>query len=126
MGRSSRQIAEDKYDVNKVNEQMLKVMGIKVIKRLFDIIVSVVGLLVSAPVILLIVFQILQKLGLPVLFYQVRPGKNGKLFQMIKFRTMRESIDQDGRLLPDSERLVPLGNFLEILALMNFRGYGTF
>jgi lipopolysaccharide/colanic/teichoic acid biosynthesis glycosyltransferase len=83
-----------------------------VIKRLFDIIVSVIGLLVLSPVIFFIAFLIHRKLGSPIFFYQVRPGKNAKPFQMIKFRTMREDIDQYGRLLPDSERIVPLGGFL--------------
>jgi len=82
------------------------------IKRLFDILVSAVALIVSAPVILLIAFQVHRKLGSPVFFYQVRPGKNNKSFRMIKFRTMSERINQDGKLLLDSERLVPFGNFL--------------
>ena len=82
------------------------------IKRLFDIVASAIGLLVLSPGILFIAFLIHRKLGSPILFYQVRPGKNAKPFQMIKFRTMREGLDQYGRLLPDSERIVPLGSFL--------------
>lgn len=82
------------------------------IKRLFDIVASAIGLLVLSPGILFIAFLIHQKLGSPILFYQFRPGKNAKPFQMIKFRTMREGLDQYGRLLPDSERIVPLGSFL--------------
>jgi len=83
-----------------------------VIKRFFDFVVSIIGLLFSAPVILLIAFQIRRKLGSPVLFRQIRPGKNSKPFQLVKFRTMREGIDQDGSVLPDSERITPFGNFL--------------
>jgi len=83
-----------------------------VIKRFFDFVVSIIGLLFSAPVILLIAFQIRRKLGSPVLFRQLRPGKNSKPFQLVKFRTMREGIDQDGSVLPDSERITPFGNFL--------------
>ena len=82
------------------------------IKRFFDFVVSIIGLLFSAPVILLIAFQIRRKLGSPVLFRQIRPGKNSKPFQLVKFRTMREGIDQDGSVLPDSERITPFGNFL--------------
>ena len=82
------------------------------IKRLFDIFSSTIVLLVLAPVIFIIAFQVHHKLGSPVLFYQIRPGKNSKPFQLVKFRTMREGIDQDGSVLPDSERITPFGNFL--------------
>jgi len=82
------------------------------IKRFFDIIASAISLFILAPVILFIAFLIQRKLGSPILFYQVRPGKNAKPFQMTKFRTMREDFDQDGRILPDSERIPPFGNFL--------------
>ena len=82
------------------------------IKRLFDIIASAIGLLVLAPAIFVIVFLIYQKLGSPVLFRQVRPGKDKKPFEMIKFRTMRDAIDKNGSQLPDSERITPFGNFL--------------
>ena len=82
------------------------------IKRFFDIIASAISLFILAPVILFIAFLIQRKLGSPILFYQVRPGKNAKPFQMTKFRTMREDFDQDGRILSDSERIAPFGNFL--------------
>lgn len=82
------------------------------IKRLFDMIASAMGLLVLAPAIFFIVFLIHRKLGSPVLFRQVRPGKDEKPFEMIKFRTMRDAIDKDGSPLPDSERIAPFGNFL--------------
>jgi len=87
------------------------------IKRLFDIFSSTIVLLVLAPVIFIIAFQVHRKLGSPILFYQVRPGKNAKPFQMIKFRTMREGFDQDGRILSDSERIVPFGSFLRNASL---------
>jgi len=83
-----------------------------VIKRLFDIISSAIGLIVLAPAIFFIVFLTHRKLGSPVLFRQIRPGKDGKPFEMIKFRTMRDVIDKDGMPLPDSERITPFGNFL--------------
>jgi len=83
-----------------------------VIKRLCDIAASTIGLLVFAPVIALVAFQISRKLGSPIFFRQVRPGKDGKPFQMIKFRTMRDVTNENGVLLPDSERMIPFGNFL--------------
>ena len=72
------------------------------IKRLFDIISSAMGLIVLSPAIFYIVFLTHRKLGSPVLFRQIRPGKDGKPFEMIKFRTMRDVIDKDGRPMPDS------------------------
>jgi len=83
-----------------------------VIKRLCDIAASTIGLMVLAPVIALVAFQIFRKLGSPIFFRQVRPGKDGKPFQMVKFRTMRDVTNENGVLLPDSERMIPFGNFL--------------
>jgi len=88
-----------------------------VIKRLFDIIASVVGLVLLAPVIAVVALLILRKLGSPVLFRQVRPGRCGKPFEMIKFRTMRDAVDPAGNLLPDSDRITPFGNFLRSTSL---------
>ena len=82
------------------------------IKRLFDIVASTIGLLILAPVIALVALQVLLKLGYPVFFRQVRPGKGGKPFEMIKFRTMRNSTYENGDLLPDSKRMIPLGIFM--------------
>ena len=87
------------------------------IKRLFDIVASTIGLLLLAPVIAAVAFQIRRKLGSPVLFRQVRPGKDGKPFEMIKFRTMRDAIGKDGNPLPDSERMTPFGSFLRSASL---------
>jgi len=88
-----------------------------VIKRLLDLFSSTIGLLVLAPVIFIIAFLIQRKLGSPLLFRQVRPGKDGKPFEMIKFRTMRDAIDKDGIPLSDSERIAPFGNFLRNFSL---------
>lgn len=87
------------------------------IKRLFDIVASTIGLLLLAPVIAAVAFQIRRKLGSPVLFRQMRPGKDGKPFEMIKFRTMRDAIGKDGNPLPDSERMTPFGSFLRSASL---------
>lgn len=87
------------------------------LKRLIDIIASAIALLLLSPVMVLIAWQISKKMGSPVLFRQTRPGKGGKPFTMIKFRTMRDAMDKDGNPLPDSERMTPLGNFLRSSSL---------
>jgi len=87
------------------------------IKRLFDLFASFFGLLVLSPVIAIVAFKIRKNLGSPVLFRQVRPGKGGKPFQMVKFRTMRDAVDAYGNPLPDSERLTPFGNWLRSTSL---------
>ncbi|SFQ10978.1 Sugar transferase involved in LPS biosynthesis (colanic, teichoic acid) [Geopseudomonas sagittaria] len=87
------------------------------IKRLFDILASACGLLLLSPVIAIVAWQISRKLGSPVLFRQVRPGLNGKPFEMVKFRTMRDALDADGNPLPDSERMTPFGSFLRSSSL---------
>lgn len=86
-------------------------------KRLFDITLSFIGLLVLSPVILVVYFLIRKKLGTPVFFKQLRPGLNGKSFEMIKFRTMRDALDSDGNPLPDSERMTSFGSFLRASSL---------
>jgi lipopolysaccharide/colanic/teichoic acid biosynthesis glycosyltransferase len=88
-----------------------------VIKRFCDIVVSALDLFLLAPVLVVVAFQIRRKLGSPVLFRQVRPGRNGKPFEMIKFRTMRDAVDADGKLLPDPERMTPFGSFLRSSSL---------
>lgn len=87
------------------------------IKRLFDIAASACGLLLLAPVIAIVVWLIRLRLGSPVLFRQVRPGLNGRPFEMIKFRTMRDAVDAVGNPLPDSERMTLFGSFLRSCSL---------
>lgn len=87
------------------------------IKRFFDIVLSALGLLVLSPIIAIVAWQIRNKLGSPVLFRQVRPGRDGQPFEMIKFRTMRDAVDEQGNPLPDFERLTPFGNFLRSTSL---------
>ncbi|WP_448871381.1 sugar transferase [Desulfobulbus propionicus] len=86
-------------------------------KRLFDVVIAACALLMFAPILLVIAFQIRCKLGAPVLFRQIRPGLHGKPFKIIKFRTMRTAADAQGNQLPDSERLTPFGNFLRNTSL---------
>lgn len=87
------------------------------IKRTFDILVSFFGLMILFLVIAVVAWRIRKNLGSPVLFRQVRPGKNGKPFQMVKFRTMRDVVDTLGQPLPDIERLTPFGNWLRSTSL---------
>ena len=87
------------------------------IKRLFDILLSVTGLILFFPLIAFVTIQVRRKLGSPVLFHQLRAGKGGKSFEMIKFRTMRDVFDKDGFPLPDSERITPFGRFLRATSL---------
>lgn len=86
-------------------------------KRFFDIVMSSMALLLLSPVILLVALLIRRKLGAPVLFRQTRPGLHGKPFEMIKFRTMRHAEDENGKPLPDSERITPLGRLLRATSL---------
>ncbi|WP_318522711.1 sugar transferase [Photobacterium leiognathi] len=81
-------------------------------KRLFDIIASTLALLLLSPIIAITAYFIHKKLGSPVLFRQTRPGLNGKPFEMVKFRTMKDAVDQQGNPLPDSERMTPFGDKL--------------
>ncbi len=87
------------------------------LKRAFDVVCSFFGLLFLSPVILVLAWMIRRKLGSPVFFRQLRPGKNGVPFEMIKFRTMRDALDANGQPLPDSERMTPFGSFLRSSSL---------
>lgn len=87
------------------------------LKRLFDILFSALGLFVLAPLFLIIAWQVRRKLGSPVLFRQLRPGLNSKLFELIKFRTMTDERDEAGTLLSDEVRLTKFGKFLRSTSL---------
>ena len=89
----------------------------KFFKRLFDIVASASGLIFLSPVFLILIYLIRKNLGEPVFFTQERPGKDGKPFKMIKFRSMRDAVDKDGNPLPDSERLTPFGKKLRATSL---------
>ena len=86
-------------------------------KRLFDLAVAVSLLTMLSAPLLLLALVVRITLGGPVLFRQVRPGLHGRPFRMIKFRTMTDARDADGALLPDAQRLTPLGRFLRATSL---------
>ncbi|WP_214835502.1 sugar transferase [Exiguobacterium sp. s36] len=89
----------------------------RLVKRPQDAILATVSLLVLSPVLLTIAGLIKWKLGGPVLFKQKRPGKDGVIFEMLKFRTMTDKRDEHGKLLPDEVRLTPFGETLRSLSL---------
>ncbi|PKI25872.1 sugar transferase [Pseudomonas monteilii] len=87
------------------------------LKRFIDILFSLLGLIVLMPIIVVTALVIRRKLGAPVLFRQVRPGRGGQPFEMIKFRTMRDAVDAQGLPLSDAERMTKLGAFLRASSL---------
>jgi lipopolysaccharide/colanic/teichoic acid biosynthesis glycosyltransferase len=87
------------------------------LKRSFDLIVSVLGLIALAPVLLAVAAAIRWKMGSPVVFRQKRPGLRGKPFMIYKFRTMLDAVDSAGNPLPDEKRLTWLGIFLRATSL---------
>ncbi len=89
----------------------------KYIKRLLDIILSLLAIIITLPIFLIVGIFVLIFIGTPVLFRQKRPGKNEKIFTMYKFRTMTNKKDKDGNLLPDKLRLTKLGKFLRKTSL---------
>ena len=81
-------------------------------KRIFDIVSSGMALIVLSPILLYTGYLVKTRLGSPVLFTQIRPGKDGKLFRMYKFRSMTDERDAEGNLLPDDVRLTEFGKKL--------------
>ena len=90
---------------------------LKMLKRLIDITASSAALVALSPVLAVTAYKVKKDLDSPVLFKQTRPGLNGKPFEMIKFRTMKDATDKDGNPLPDSERLTPFGQKLRSTSL---------
>ena len=86
-------------------------------KRLLDIIIAILALMVLSPIFLLVSHKVKRNLGSPIFFLQERPGKNGKLFKMIKFRSMKDAFDKEGNPLPDEHRITPFGQKLRATSL---------
>ncbi|NNP75072.1 UDP-galactose phosphate transferase [Acinetobacter sp. Ac_3412] len=86
-------------------------------KRLVDIVVASVAILLLSPIFILVAYKVRKNLGAPIFFYQERPGKDGKLFKMIKFRSMKDATDSAGNALPDEQRITPFGQKLRSTSL---------
>ncbi len=86
-------------------------------KRPLDLIVGLIALVCLAPVFVIVSILVMIKLGRPVIFTQMRPGLNEKVFKIYKFRTMTDKKDTQGNLLPDSERLTKFGKFLRATSI---------
>lgn len=87
------------------------------LKRLVDIIIASIAFTILLPVFLYVAFKVKKNLGSPIFFYQERPGKDGKLFKMMKFRSMKDAIDPQGNPLPDELRITPFGQKLRSTSL---------
>lgn len=86
-------------------------------KRILDFTLSLVGLILISPVFVVLMILVRVKLGSPVFFHQDRPGRNGKVFRLLKFRSMTDARDAQGNLLPDEERLTHFGRILRSTSL---------
>lgn len=92
-------------------------MYAKCIKRVFDFLLAFFGLIIASPILLVVAILVRCKLGSPILFSQERPGKDEKIFKLYKFRTMTDKRDENGKLLPDKERLTKFGKMLRATSL---------
>lgn len=93
-------------------------MYAKFIKRILDVIISILLLLLlSIPLLLVTILLHFANKGASPFFFQERPGKNGMIFKIVKFKTMTDARDEYGKLLPDSERLTPIGRLVRSLSI---------
>lgn len=86
-------------------------------KRLVDIVIATTALILLLPIFIWVTYKVKKNLGSPVLFLQERPGKDGKLFKMIKFRSMKDAVDKEGNPLPDEQRITSFGQKLRSTSL---------
>ena len=91
--------------------------GIPYSKRFFDLLFTSIGLVIISPVLAIIAILVRITHGKPILFYQIRPGYLGKPFCNLKFRTMLDTRNTNGNLLPDDELITPLGQFLRVTSM---------
>ncbi|NNH38968.1 sugar transferase [Acinetobacter terrae] len=87
------------------------------LKRVCDVVMASTALLLLSPLYAYVAYKVRKNLGSPILFRQVRPGLHGKPFEMIKFRSMKDAVDTQGKPLPDSERLTSFGKMLRATSL---------
>ena len=86
-------------------------------KRLLDIIIASIALILLSPIFLIVAYKVRKNLGSPIFFYQERPGENGQIFKMMKFRSMKDAFDKEGKPLPDDQRITPFGHKLRATTL---------
>lgn len=86
-------------------------------KRLIDISIVSIALLILSPIFIFLCYKVRKKLGSPIFFCQERPGKNGEIFKMIKFRSMNNAYDEHGHALSDEQRITPFGQKLRSTSL---------
>lgn len=87
------------------------------LKRIIDFSIALFALLLLSPIFLLVAYKVRKNLGSPIFFLQERPGKNAKIFKMIKFRSMKDAFDKDGNALPDDQRITSFGHKLRSTTL---------
>jgi len=87
------------------------------LKRAIDVVLVLLGMALLAPLFAVLAWKVRRELGSPVLFRQIRPGRDGELFELRKFRTMTDERGPNGQLLPDAERLTPFGAWLRSTSL---------
>lgn len=92
-------------------------MYAKYVKRILDFLISLIAIIILSPIYLIVAILVRFKLGSPVIFKQKRPGKDGKIFTLYKFRTMSDKKDENGNLLPDKDRLTKFGKVLRSTSL---------
>ncbi|OTG66880.1 UDP-galactose phosphate transferase [Acinetobacter sp. ANC 4470] len=86
-------------------------------KRFVDVIIASIAVILLFPIFILVGYKVKKNLGSPIFFNQERPGKDGKLFKMIKFRSMKDAMDKEGNFLPDDQRITPFGHKLRSTTL---------
>ena len=87
------------------------------LKRMMDICGSIIGIIILSPIYLIVAILVHRNLGSPIIFRQKRPGKNGQVFEMLKFRSMLDKTDKNGEVLPDEKRLTSFGMKLRSTSL---------
>lgn len=87
------------------------------LKRFFDLLIATIAIILFLPIFAFVAYQVRRKLGSPVFFLQERPGKDAKIFKMIKFRSMKDAVDKNGNPLPDEDRITPFGQKLRATTL---------
>lgn len=86
-------------------------------KRFVDVVISLIALILLSPIFCVVALKVRKNLGSPIFYLQERPGKDSKLFKMIKFRSMKDAFDKEGNPLPDDQRITPFGHKLRATTL---------